>query len=191
MVITCIVLFVILVVVTFISHRNNESEVIEYAKPPRKPLTNAEREAIRQADMAFDYDTRKAIIEDTYNGPLPEHVAFNMWTDLYPDLYNTKIAGINFRRGIKDLAGQYFDCYLETDPKNRYDKNAIKILHVDGRHLGFIPSEETDSVREFIGGMLPYHECRAHITEGEEENEDTGRARHYLIGVINIRKPRK
>lgn len=157
--------------------------------PARPPLTDAEREAIRQADEAWDWDTHKAIVAGTYTGPLPELIYEGHWSDLYPDIYHTSIAGINFRRGIKDLAGTRFDATIVAEPKNKYDPNAIKIVSYDGRHLGYIPADETDDVRDFISSPLP-HPCRVFIDEGEEDvyNEDTDRwrTRHYLIGRVNI-----
>lgn len=155
----------------------------------RPPLTDAHREAIRQADEAFDWQTHNAIINGTYTGPLPEYIVANHWTDLYPDLYHTRIAGINFRRGIKNLAGTYFDALLIDDPKNKFDKNAIKIIHAtDSRHLGFIPSDETDDVRHWIDNRFPYP-CRARIDEFEEWDEDKERDVVKLYGEINIKKP--
>lgn len=152
-------------------------------------MSDAEIEALRQADAVFDWETHCAIIEGTYNGPMPERVAFDMWSDIYPDIYHTTIAGINFRRGIKDLSGSYFKCHIEADPKNKYDHNAIKIISDDGRHLGFIPADETEDVRAFINYQLPYSACRAHIDEGEEYDEESERDRTYLYGVINITRP--
>lgn len=160
----------------------------ENETPPRPPLTDAEREAIRQADEAWDWDTHNAIVTGTYSGPLPELIYDGHWTDLYPDIYHTSVAGINFRRGIKDLAGTTFDATLVAEPTNKHDPNAIKIVSFDGRQLGYIPADETEDVRQFISGDLP-HPCRVHVDEGEEENYDTGRIRHYLIGRVNI--PRK
>ena len=158
--------------------------------PKRPPLTDAEREAIRQADEAFDWSTHNAIVRGTYTGNLPEHIVANHWTQLYPDLYHTKIAGINFRRGIKDLAGVYFDAVLVADTKNKYDHNAIKILHAqDKRHLGFIPADETDAVRSWVNNQLPYP-CRAHIDEFEEWDEEKECDVTRLYGEINIKKMR-
>ena len=158
--------------------------------PPRPPLTDAEREAIRQADEAWDWDTHNAIVAGTYSGPLPELIYDGHWTDLYPDIYHTSVAGINFRRGIKDLAGTTFDATLVAEPNNKHDPNAIKIVSFDGRHLGYIPADETEDVRQFISGDLP-HPCRVHVDEGEEENYDTGCIRHYLIGRVNIPRQRE
>lgn len=162
----------------------------EKETPPRPHLSDAEREAIRQADEAWDWDTHNAIVAGTYSGPLPELIYDGHWTDLYPDIYHTSVAGINFRRGIKDLAGTTFDATLVAEPNNKHDPNAIKIVSFDGRHLGYIPADETEDVRQFISGDLP-HPCRVHVDEGEEENYDTGRIRHYLIGRVNIPRQRE
>ena len=162
----------------------------EKETPPRPPLTDAEREAIRQADDAWDWDTHNAIVSGTYSGPMPELIYDGHWTDLYPDIYHTSVAGINFIRGIKDLAGTTFDATLVAEPNNKHDPNAIKIVSFDGRHLGYIQADETEDVRQFISGDLP-HPCRVHIDEGEEENYDTGRIRHYLIGRVNIPRQRE
>ena len=156
----------------------------------RAPLTDAEREAIRQADEAFDLDTHIAIVNGTYTGPLPDYDGF-YWSNIYPDLYHTKIAGINFRRGIRNLAGMYFDALLVAEPKNKFDPNAIKIIHAeDHRHLGYIPADETDSVRAWINNTLPYP-CRAYIDEFEEYDENRERDVTRLYGTINIKRPKE
>ena len=185
-----LITIIILALIAIVFSSGSKLKPVESkTKPePKRQLTEAEREAMRQADEAFDWETHNALANRTYTGPLPDHVAYNMWTNIYPNLYNSKIAGINFRKGIKDLAGQYFDYYLEADPKNKYDQNAIKIMHADGRHLGFIPSEEAEHVREFINNQFPYMDCKGHIDEGEEDDEND-RLRHFLYGTINIQKP--
>ena len=198
MTIPFIILFVVAIVAIIIIVLKSkpattpEPEKQEPQAPPRPPLTDAEREAIRQAEEVWDWDTRRAIIDGNYSGTLPEHIVSNHWTDLYPDIYRTSVAGINFRRGIKTLAGTTFDATLVAEPTNKHDPNAIKIIAFDGRHLGYIPADETDAVRQFLSGTLP-HPCRVHVDEGEEEvyNEDTDRWRTktYLIGRVNI--PRK
>ena len=160
----------------------------EKPKPQQRKLTWEEREAMQQALDAFDWKTYNAIVEGTYNGPLPKQIGGGHYTSIYPDLYNTRIAGINFRRGIKNLAEMYFDALLVPDPKNKFDKNAIKIVHAeDGRHLGFIPSDETDDVREWCGNQFPY-QCRAHIDEFEDWDEDKERDVIKLKGIINIQR---
>ena len=171
--------------------KNEESNIVQDKRnvPYTQLFTPEEKEAMRQAKEVWDDETYNAIIQHSYQGKLPEQIVGSYYTDLYPNIYRTSIAGINFRRGIKDLAGMYFMCRIESEPKNKYDANAIKILHNDGRHLGYIPADETDAVRQFLDGKLPYLNCKAHIDEGEEDNDETGRTRHFLIGQINIYKP--
>ena len=180
-------LLIVIFVLVIDGNAKNKTKVSSIHNQKRS-LTDAEREAIRQADEAFDWKTHNAIANGTYNGPLPEHIVAHHWTQLYPDLYHTKIAGINFRRGIKDLAGVYFDAILVAEPKNKYDPNAIKIVHsTDGRHLGYIPADETDEVRKWVNNQLPYP-CRAHIDEFEEYDDEKERDVTRLWGEINIKR---
>lgn len=188
---------VIIIIVGCIVFSNKHTIVYEYPDEPqpqqkklvRSPLTEAEREAIRQADEAFDWKTHNDIVNGTYKGPLPEHVVGGHWTNIYPDLYHTSIAGINYCRGINDLAGVYFDAILIPDPKNEYDANAIKIVHAeDERQLGFIPASETQSVRDFVKNIFPFP-CRAHVDEYEEWDALKECESTYLVGEINIKRP--
>lgn len=156
-------------------------------EPTRPPLTDAENEAIRQADEAFDWDTHNAIVAGTYDGPLPDYDGA-YWSQLYPDIYHVKIAGINFARGIKNLAGVYFDALLIPEPTNKYDHNAIKIIHATSRHkLGYIPADETDAVRRWVSNQFPYP-CRAHIEDFEDFDEEKEKEVIRLKGEINIIK---
>lgn len=149
--------------------------------PKERPLSLAEKEAFRQAQEAYDYDAQVAIFNRTYSGPLPKYDGV-YWSNIYPNIYHTKIAGINFRKGLNSLAGTYFDAMLYADPKNEYDPNAIKIVALDYTHLGYIPADETEAVREWIGNQLPY-KCRAHIEESTDYDDRT-----FLIGTVNISK---
>ena len=94
------------------------------------------------------------------------------------DYLSFNIAGTSFRRGLNKYVGE-FDGQLVADPKNPYDKNAIKIIHEDGHHLGFIPADETDEVREFL--PLPC-ECHGILVRGKDEND--GHVFYYGTVVI-------
>ena len=184
-----LILLTVLSGITSSQNKKTTKLLQQQQKTARPPLTDAENEAIRQAKEAFDFDTQIAIVKGTYTGPLPEHVAFDKWTDLYPELYHTKIAGINFRKDIRNLAYIYFDAMLIPEPTNKHDKNAIKIVHAeDGRLLGYIPAEETDDVRKWVNNQFPYP-CRAFIDECEEWYDVRERERSFLVGEINIQRP--
>ena len=186
------VFLIILAVIIFliaVFGKSSPQRPIQSQQPQRHSLTDAEKEIIRQADEVWDWQTHNAVVNGTYNGPIPEHIVGDLWTELYPDIYTTKIAGINFRKGIKNTADTYCDCSLVEDPKNRHDPNAIKVIHSDGRHIGFIPAEYTDVVRKFINSQFPYTNVRARIVGREEENYYTEHTRHYLDGELCIYKP--
>ena len=176
--------FIIYAVIGY-AQRDDDEEPEEPVNPPRQ-LSDAEREAIRQAEDVFDFETRIAILQGTYTGPLPEHIAGGHWTELYPDILHTKIAGINYRKGLGNLVGMFFDARLEPEPKNKYDKNAIKIIKADdGVHLGYIPADETMYVRQFINEDFTCH-CEAFIEDGEDWDYDLDREKRFLYGYVNI-----
>ena len=56
--------------------------------------------------------------------------------------HTTHIAGMNFRKGARerlqslDVGAQL---YLERDPANKYDPNAVKVL-LGNEHVGFVPA---------------------------------------------------
>lgn len=187
-------MIVAVIVIAMYLYLNSQGKIhadkIEQAKPsePSRPrLTDAELEAIRQADEAFDWDTHNAIVAGTYDGPLPDYDGA-YWSQLYPNIYHTKIAGINFARGIKNLAGVFFDAMLIPEPTNKYDRNAIKVVHAhDSRKLGYIPAEETDAVRRWVSNQFPYP-CRAHIEDFEDYDEEKEKEVIRLKGEINIFK---
>ena len=189
-----IIIIVAVIVIAMYLYLNSQGKIhadkIEHPKPSepsRLPLTDAELEAIRQADEAFDWDTHNAIVAGTYDGPLPDYDGA-YWSQLYPNIYHTRIAGINFARGIKNLAGVYFDALLIPEPTNKYDRNAIKIIHAqDRRKLGYIPAEETDAVRRWVSNQFPYP-CRAHIEDFEDFDEEKEKEVIRLKGEINIIK---
>lgn len=189
-----IIIIVTVIVIAMYLYLNSQGKIhtdkIEHAKPSEPacpPLSEAEQEAIRQADEAFDWDTHNAIVSGTYDGPLPDYDGA-YWSKLYPNIYHTRIAGINFARGIKNLAGVYFDALLIPEPTNKYDTNAIKIIHAhDRRKLGYIPAEETDAVRRWVSNQFPYP-CRAHIEDFEDFDEEKEKEVIRLKGEINIIK---
>lgn len=178
-----IVAFIIMAVKGYADKEKYE-EPEEPVNPPRQ-LSDAEREAIRQAEDVFDFETRIAIVNGTFEGKLPEYDGYH-WTNIYPNIYHTKIAGINYRHGLHDLVGLFFDALIIPEPKNKFDKNAIKIVKADdGRHLGYIPADETDEVRRFINNDFTCH-CRAFIEEGEDWDYDLDREKRFLYGYVNI-----
>jgi hypothetical protein len=69
------------------------------------------------------------------------------------------IAGMSHRDNIDHYLGE-FVATLEPEPSNPYDHNAIKILAPDGHHVGYVPRDFTDAIRDIA--HLPCH-CYAYI----------------------------
>lgn len=65
------------------------------------------------------------------------------------------VAGINGNECTFDYVGP-FEGYIEADPDNEFDPNAIKVMHRDGAQLGYIKSAETELVRQLFDGKLDY-----------------------------------
>ena len=60
------------------------------------------------------------------------------------------IAGIN-KNGCTEKHIGGFIGKLVPEPDNEFDPNAIKVVHQDGTHLGYIPAKETATVRMCLG----------------------------------------
>jgi hypothetical protein len=148
----------------------------------------------RRAEASGDTATLEAIRLGTYNGPLPQlkegeptlamshpdapvqklkyfcikdkgyHVT--VWPNNVSqfDIVEFNIAGMSHRDNIDDYIGE-FKGTLEAEPNNSYDHNAIKVLAPDGHHLGYVPADMTDEIRD--NTTLPCA-CFCYIGENDE-----------------------
>lgn len=139
-------------------------------------------EVLIQSDIVGDTKTHDAIVNDTYDGPLPEKRADGGWLSIYDELRILKIAGINHRKGISRYVGRV-DCVLVPEPENEFDPDAIKVVAEDRHHLGYIPSNQTDFVRSMTGENFPYR-CTAFIESKEDETD----SHQFFIGFVYIKK---
>lgn len=64
------------------------------------------------------------------------------------DYIEFNIAGITHGEHIDDHLGE-FAATLESEPTNKYDPNAIKILANNGDRIGYVPNDITSNVRAF------------------------------------------
>ena len=144
----------------------------------------AKSEVLRQADIMGDEKTRAAILDETYKGPWPEPRSGDGWLSIYDDLRILNVAGMNFRQGIGRYKG-FIDSALVPEPKNEFDPNAIKVVAIDGHHLGYIPAEQTDFVRSLTRESFPYR-CKCDVKEGI--NDDDEKTYH---GFVYIRRKDK
>lgn len=75
------------------------------------------------------------------------------------------IAGIGYRKGVEKCVGE-FDGWLEAEPTNPHDSEAIKIMHPNGTHVGYVP-------RNYNGDRVRYpaifpRVCHCIILRGEK-----------------------
>ena len=68
---------------------------------------------------------------------------------------------MSHRDNIDEYLGE-FKGTLEAEPDNAYDPNAIKVLAVDGHHVGYVPKDMTADVRKYATLPCP---CFCYIGE--------------------------
>lgn len=135
-------------------------------------------EVLRQAKLYGDTETYAAVNNMTYNGPMPVKLPDGTYTSVY-ELQHYNIAGINYRDGIADYLGD-FEGYLQPDPTNEHDTNAIAIFHKDGHHLGFINAGCTDAIRA-LGRHFPLA-----VSGNIEQEHDDIENRDYFVGTVYL-----
>ena len=125
-----------------------------------------------QAKVMGDIDTYQQIMDNKYNGPLPERRGDGGWLSVYDDLRILKIAGVEHRGDLSSYMNGMVDCVLVAEPENEYDANAIKVISSDRRHIGYIAASQTDFVRSMVG-TLPY-KCHAIIGKDSDIEQFCG-----------------
>lgn len=163
------------------------------AQPVEQPKTDAElisdakrlmllMEVKRQAEERGDEETVNAVLNMTYNGTLPTQKPDGSYTCIYNPLWDFNLAGVNYRKNIRDYVG-VFEGYLQPEPDNEYDPDAIAVYHANGHHLGYIPQNCTDDIRDL---ELPFPIA----VFGEiEEGYDYDQNRNYFKGIVYLEVP--
>ena len=184
--ILCLI-FIIVLVILFVKVYKSAPAAQSYTQLPNPAREHDKAllaEVKRQAEEHNDQDTIQAVINNTYNGPIPELKPDGSYTSIYVTYLRYKIAGINHRKRIRDYVGKCKG-YIQPEPKNKYDPNAIAIYAEDGHHLGYIPQAETQEVRD-LGLPFPI-EVYCEI----EEDYDYDDSRRFFVGNILIEQPEK
>lgn len=172
----------IIVVVKLYKSAHAETEQIQLSNPAHEHNMILLAEVKRQAEEHNDQDTIQAVLNMTYDGPMPEQKPDGSYTSIYVAYLRYNIAGINYRKNVKDYVGK-FKGYIQPEPTNQYDPNAIAVYAEDGHHLGYIPEAETYEIRE-LGIPFPIDFF------GEiEECYDYDRQRNFFVGHILIEQP--
>ena len=184
--ILCLI-FIIVLVILFVKvykSANSEQNFTQLPNPAREQDNALLAEVKRQAEEHNDKDTIQAVLNNTYNGPMPELKQDGSYTSIYVTYLRYKIAGINHRKRIMDYVGKCKG-YIQPEPTNKYDPNAIAIYSEDGHHLGYIPQADTQEVRD-LGMPFPI-EVYCEI----EEDYDYDESRRFYVGHILIEQPEK
>jgi len=141
-------------------------------------------EVKRRAEARGDMDTVEACNNKTYTGPFPVMKPDHTFVAEGSTVIDYNIAGINFRRGINRYVGDLMG-YIEAEPKNKFDPNAIAVRAFDSHHLGYIPADYTDDVRDLTRSAWPYPVwCEI------EEDYDYDEHRKYYRGTIYLEIPK-
>lgn len=139
-------------------------------------------EVKRQAEERGDTDTVQAVLNMTYEAQLPMRKPDGSYSSIYNPLWDFNIAGINFRKGISKYVGDFFG-YLQPEPTNQYDPDAIAIYHADGHHLGYIPANCTDDIRN-LEMQFPLQ-----VWGSIEEDYDYDERRKFYRGTVFFEVP--
>lgn len=158
-------------------HEPSDEEVLRQANE-----NMAKIEAAIQAQEVGRDDVYRAIMTNTYDGPLPERRHDGAWTSIFDNLRILSIAGINHRQGINRYKGRN-TVALVPEPQNEFDPNAIKVVADDGHHLGYIHQNHTDMVRSWAHDAFPLY-CVAMI----KEHNDEGDCHLFYTGYLYIIK---
>ena len=81
------------------------------------------------------------------------------------------IAGINRNGCTMQHVGTFMGA-LVAEPDNEYDAKAIKVVHQDGTHIGYIKAKETDKVRKLLGEDFNVYPCIGYIKYVNEQLDD-------------------
>lgn len=149
------------------SIENYEKDIKSY-KDTIEDYEQQKKEYLEFDDEDEEYEDYNWSCDTNYH-TLKENIYSNKKNLSYEDYitvsgsFETYIVGNNyegrqekFEKYIEDTYGSKFfrinevgTIYLEAEPDNPYDKNAIKVMHEEIGQLGFIPKEQTKHIRKF------------------------------------------
>lgn len=177
-----IVIIVIVILVKASRSTPEQTEPVQLVNPAHERRLLLLAEVKRQAEEHNDQDTIQAVLNMTYDGPMPEQKPDGSYTSIYVTYFRYNLAGVNFRKNIKDYVGKCTG-FLKPEPTNAYDPNAIAVYADDGHHLGYIPEAETYEVRA-LGLDFPIP-----VWVDIEMCYDYDRDRNYFQGLVYVEKP--
>jgi len=123
-------------------------------KQVHEQLIKSNKEIPSNFEIAFQEKIRNGFIQKEkylWETSLEEYDIVQNEIQNFNKKYTFEIKGLQnntYRKSIKNCI-KYEEVFLENEPKNKFDKNAIKIFCIEG-NLGYVPATETFEVGEII-----------------------------------------
>jgi hypothetical protein len=172
-----VVVIIGLIVFAFV-HKETPSQIeSEKTSQPKITKTSQYKTTIGTFDSDAKIEELKyfCIKDKGYHVSVWPKVSNNWLPDI--DFLEFNIAGMSYRDNIDNYLGECVGT-LEPEPTNEYDPNAIKVLANDGHHVGYVPMDQTQHVRNFT--TLP---CPCYIYIGKNDGI------YFSDCYINNKKP--
>ena len=98
---------------------------------------------------------------------------------------HTKIVGVSYRnkdgssrqkilRRMFEEGCEYENVYLEAEPDNQHDKNAVKVLNCDDEQLGYLNRDLAKDISKMLSNGIEFEAFITEITGTEDEGLTLG-----------------
>ena len=136
-------------VIEFIDHY--DSNVI---KPVYEQLNSLNKRIPPLIDSAFREKIQNHYISKEiylWNMSIESRKIIEDDLEVYPSKIIFELKGLHLDKYVNKLKNNiiYDEVYLEEDPENEYDNEAIKVENLDGI-IGYVPREQTFEIKEII-----------------------------------------
>lgn len=138
----------------------NEPEQVQ-----QDPLPERQKPKTRKHNFRYYYKSK-----ETGNIYPAEYWHMNNYIDF-------AVKGVNFSGNLSEYVGEFVG-RLVAEPENEHDPNAISVRHKDGRHIGYVPKNLTQKVRDFK--ELPC-DCYCYIERRRDDDGD-----HYFFALCYV-----
>ena len=161
-----VIIFVVAIAIAFYVYYLSHGNYSEQTPSEQQPATNQPRHfdlLDDNGDPIGASDAPVQVLQYFYVKNKGYHVS--VWPKDYSqfDIVEFNIAGMSHRDNMDVYLGG-FKGTLEAEPDNSYDPNAIKVLAVDGHHVGYVPKDMTADVRKYATLPCP---CFCYIGEND------------------------
>jgi hypothetical protein len=157
--------------------KSNPKDVIEFINDYQSIVIEEVYKKLKLLDNKIPPKLDAAFKEKIQNGAIiKENYLWNMSIEYrkirqddletFANKYSFELKGLKenkYREKLKDCI-IYDEVYIELEPENKFDKNAIKVESLDGI-IGYVPASETYEVKNII----EYNEYKVYIENIESD----------------------